>query len=73
MIEETTILHCPKCGERYEEAKETFDIRKPLTCSACGKSFGVNELVAASGETLPEHIANSPFPKDDDQAKHRRH
>lgn len=57
MSEDVTILYCPKCRNRYREAKTVFDITKPLTCSACRASFGVDELVTASGETLPEHVA----------------
>ena len=66
MTEETTILFCPKCGQRYKEAKTTFDITKPLTCAACGQSFGVDELKTDSGQTLPEYIASNPFPANDD-------
>jgi len=73
VTEDVTILFCPKCGQRYKERKKTFNLMKPLTCSACRKSFGVNELVTGSGEKLPEYTANQEFPGKDTDPTPRVH
>jgi len=65
----TTILFCPRCGQRYREARQPrtrFNISLPLTRSACAQSFTVDELRTESGQTIPEYLAQAgPFTAND--------
>jgi len=51
-------LHCPKCQERFTQVSAELSLDKRFTCSKCGATFKIGELLTPSGNSLTDYIAN---------------